>query len=75
MPNRRYFVAAAALGAIVAFASPGIAQDKSIIVASTTSTRDSGLFDRILPIFEKKTGIKIKVVAQGTGKALDTGRR
>jgi len=75
MPNRRYFVAAAALGTIVAFASPGIAQDTSIVVASTTSTRDSGLFDHILPIFEKKTGIKVKVVAQGTGKALDTGRR
>ncbi len=44
-------------------------------MASTTSTRDSGLFDYILPMFEKKTGIKVKVVAQGTGKALDTGRR
>jgi tungstate transport system substrate-binding protein len=51
------------------------AQDKSIVVASTTSTRDSGLFDYILPIFKKKTGITVKVVAQGTGKALDTGRR
>jgi tungstate transport system substrate-binding protein len=51
------------------------AQDKSIVVASTTSTRDSGLFDYILPIFKKATGITVKVVAQGTGKALDTGRR
>ena len=51
------------------------AQDKSIVVASTTSTRDSGLFGYILPIFKKTTGITVKVVAQGTGKALDTGRR
>ncbi len=74
MLTRRLLIAPA-LGAIVAFAPPTHAQDKSIVVASTTSTRDSGLFDHILPIFEKKTGIKVKVVAQGTGKALDTGRR
>ncbi|MEJ2626453.1 MAG: substrate-binding domain-containing protein, partial [Pseudolabrys sp.] len=43
--------------------------------ASTTSTRDSGLFNYLLPKFTKKTGIVVKVVAQGTGKALDTGRR
>ena len=51
------------------------AQEKSIIVASTTSTQDSGLFDYILPIFKAKTGIAVKVIAQGTGQALDTGRR
>ncbi|UCI16022.1 MULTISPECIES: extracellular solute-binding protein [unclassified Mesorhizobium] len=51
------------------------AQDQSIVVASTTSTQDSGLFDHILPLFEKKTGIGVKIVAQGTGQALDTGRR
>ena len=51
------------------------AQDKSIVVASTTSTEDSGLFGHILPIFKAKTGIVVKVVAQGTGQALDTGRR
>ena len=54
---------------------PAYAQDKSIVVASTTSTRDSGLFGYLLPKFKAKTGIKVKVVAQGTGKALDTGRR
>ncbi|MEZ5908223.1 MAG: substrate-binding domain-containing protein [Hyphomicrobiaceae bacterium] len=56
-------------------AIPAAAQDKSIVVSSTTSTRDSGLFGHILPIFTKKTGIQVKVVAQGTGQALDTGRR
>src|SRR5215468_3939130 len=50
-------------------------KDKSILVASTTSTQDSGLFDHILPLFKQKTGIEVKVVAQGTGQALDTGRR
>jgi tungstate transport system substrate-binding protein len=52
-----------------------LAQDKSIVVASTTSTQDSGLFGHILPLFKAKTGIDVKVVAQGTGQALDTGRR
>jgi tungstate transport system substrate-binding protein len=56
-------------------AAPAAAQDKSIIVASTTSTQDSGLFGHILPLFKAKTGIDVKVVAQGTGQALDTGRR
>ena len=51
------------------------AQDKSITVASTTSTQDSGLFEHILPKFKAKTGIDVKVVAQGTGQALDTARR
>jgi tungstate transport system substrate-binding protein len=52
-----------------------MAQEKSIIVASTTSTQDSGLFDHLLPLFTRKTGISVKVLAQGTGQALDTGRR
>jgi tungstate transport system substrate-binding protein len=51
------------------------AQDRSIVVASTTSTQDSGLFGHILPAFKAKTGIDVKVVAQGTGQALNTGRR
>ena len=54
---------------------PAPAQEKSIIVASTTSTQDSGLFAHILPRFTAQTGIAVKVVAQGTGQALDTGRR
>jgi tungstate transport system substrate-binding protein len=66
------------LGALV-LASPATAQeksqDKSIVVASTTSTQDSGLFGHLLPIFKQKTGIDVKVVALGTGQALDTARR
>ena len=58
-----------------AFATPASAQDKSIVVASTTSTQDSGLFGHILPLFKAKTGIEVKVIAQGTGQALDTARR
>jgi tungstate transport system substrate-binding protein len=74
MPTRRsLFVLAAAIALAAAF--PARAQDKSIIVASTTSTQDSGLFGHILPLFKAKTGIDVKVVAQGTGQALDTGRR
>jgi tungstate transport system substrate-binding protein len=52
-----------------------LAQEKSIVVASTTSTQDSGLFEYLLPIFQQKTGIAVKVIDQGTGQALDTGRR
>jgi tungstate transport system substrate-binding protein len=55
--------------------SPANAEDRSIIVASTTSTQDSGLFGYLLPIFKAKTGIEVKVIAQGTGQALDTARR
>jgi len=51
------------------------AQDKFITVASTTSTEQSGLFKQLLPRFEKKTGIQVRVVAVGTGQALDIGRR
>jgi len=51
------------------------AQEKSIVVSSTTSTEQSGLFGYILPIFKMKTGIDVKVVAVGTGQALDIGRR
>jgi len=71
---RRTFIVAAALAAFVA-ATPVQAQDKSIVVASTTSTQDSGLFDYLLPLYKQKTGVTVKVVAQGTGQALDTGRR
>ncbi len=74
MPTRRSLVVLAATITLVA-AAPAPAQDKSIVVASTTSTQDSGLFGYILPLFKAKTGIDVKVVAQGTGQALDTGRR
>jgi tungstate transport system substrate-binding protein len=48
---------------------------KYITVSSTTSTENSGLFKHILPIFQKKTGIGVRVIAQGTGQALDMGKR
>jgi tungstate transport system substrate-binding protein len=54
---------------------PASAQDRSIVVASTTSTQDSGLFGYLLPLFKAKTNIDVKVIAQGTGQALDTARR
>ena len=74
MLNRRSLIAAAALVSVVLAVPAASAQDKSILVASTTSTQDSGLFEYLLPLFTKKTGITVKVVAQGTGQALDTGR-
>jgi tungstate transport system substrate-binding protein len=67
-------VLALLFGAIATFASAS-AQDRSIVVASTTSTQDSGLFGYLLPIFKARTGIEVKVIAQGTGQALDTARR
>jgi len=70
----RALAAAIAAGTLL-LGAPAYAQDKSIVVASTTSTQDSGLFEYLLPIFKQKTGITVKVVAQGTGQALDTGRR
>ena len=65
-------IAIATLGFLTQYA---IAQEKSIVVSSTTSTEQSGLFGFILPIFKMKTGIDVKVVAVGTGQALDIGRR
>ena len=70
IPSLRGLLAAFALTAFAA-----TAQAESIVVASTTSTEQSGLFGHILPVFQKATGIEVRVVAQGTGQALDTGRR
>jgi tungstate transport system substrate-binding protein len=72
MLSRRFLIAVAAS---LLFSPSGFAQDQSIVVASTTSTEDSGLFSYLLPLFKAKTGIDVKVVAQGTGQALDTARR
>jgi tungstate transport system substrate-binding protein len=69
--KRRLLLAVTALAAAV----PLAAQEKFITVASTTSTEQSGLFKYLLPIFEKQTGIQVRVVAVGTGQALDMGRR
>jgi tungstate transport system substrate-binding protein len=59
----------------LALAGAAQAEEKFITVASTTSTEQSGLFKYLLPMFEKKTGIHVRVVAVGTGQALDIGRR
>jgi tungstate transport system substrate-binding protein len=64
-----------ALVAIALLAHVALAQEKSIVIASTTSTQDSGLFGHILPSFKAKTGIDVRVIAVGTGQALDTARR
>jgi tungstate transport system substrate-binding protein len=77
MAGRTSAAAASAAAASAAAASAAAATDeqKVIVVASTTSTEDSGLFGYILPLFKAKTGIVVRVVAQGTGQALDTARR
>lgn len=78
---RRSFVlgcaAAAALAGLVQTAAPSaaLAADRFITVASTTSTEDSGLFGSILPKFTAKTGIEVRVVAKGTGQAIDLAKR
>jgi tungstate transport system substrate-binding protein len=65
-----------ALGATaLLFAGAAPAQERFITVASTTSTEQSGLFGHLLPVFEKESGIKLRVVALGTGQALDLARR
>ena len=63
-----------ALAATIFVASVGV-QAQSIVVASTTSTEQSGLFSYLLPEFKKASGLDVKVVALGTGQALDMGRR
>jgi tungstate transport system substrate-binding protein len=68
--QRRLILAAAAL-----LLAGGAQAEDSFVLASTTSTQQSGLFGHILPLFTAKTGIQVKVVALGTGQALDTGRR
>ncbi|MBB4423274.1 tungstate transport system substrate-binding protein [Bradyrhizobium sp. CIR48] len=64
-----------AIGAALLWSTIAFAQDRTITVASTTSTEQSGLFGHLLPLFEKAEGISVKVVAVGTGQALDIGRR
>jgi tungstate transport system substrate-binding protein len=66
-------MASVVLALCTAFAAH--AQDKFIVMSSTTSTEQSGLFAHLLPAFKAASGIDIRVVAQGTGQALDTGRR
>ena len=76
----RFLVATLVGMTVLNIASPGgagaaFAQEKFIVVASTTSTQDSGLFGHILPHFKAKTGIEVRVVAQGTGQALAIAKK
>ena len=66
---------AALIAALALSAALSVAQERSIVMASTTSTEQSGLFAHLLPAFKKATNIDVRVVAQGTGQALDMGRR
>jgi tungstate transport system substrate-binding protein len=72
--TRRSLLLGLASGLAMLAALPAAAQ-QFITVASTTSTENSGLFGHILPIFQAETGIEVRVIAQGTGQALETGRR
>ncbi len=75
MDLRRVFVKSA-VAALAALACAGVqAQQKFITVASTTSTEQSGLFKHLLPAYTKKSGVDVRVVAVGTGQALDMGRK
>lgn len=73
--SRLVRLAAVVLAMVVAAALPAGARERSIVVASTTSTEQSGLFGHLLPMFTRATGIVVKVVAVGSGQALDMGRR
>lgn len=74
MTFTRRLILSATSGLALIAALPAMAQD-FITVASTTSTENSGLFGHILPIFQSETGIEVRVISQGTGQALETGRR
>jgi tungstate transport system substrate-binding protein len=56
-------------------ARPPVRQSAEVLLATTTSTRDAGLLDSLLPVFERRTGLKVKVIAVGSGQALEMGRR
>lgn len=75
MELKRRNMLSVVLSALLLAVAPAALAQKFITVASTTSTENSGLFKHLLPIFQKKTGIEVRVIAQGTGQALDTARR
>ena len=79
-PTRRRLAAIALLAVglllgLLGAPAPARAQERFIVMASTTSTEQSGLFPHLLPAFKKASGIDVRVVAVGTGQALDMGRR
>jgi tungstate transport system substrate-binding protein len=67
---RRVFLTALCAAVLELSAAQTLAEDRFIVVASTTSTQDSGLFEHLLPLFTQKTGIEVRVVAKGTGQAI-----
>ena len=73
--TRRALIASLAMLASLSLLRPGMAEERFITVASTTSTQNSGLFEYLLPKFETKTGIKVHVVAVGTGQAIEVASR
>jgi tungstate transport system substrate-binding protein len=75
MENSMIAIRGALTGLALTLAALPASAEEFITVASTTSTENSGLFGHILPIFTAKTGIEVRVIAQGTGQALETGRR
>lgn len=76
LPNRRLALVQMAVAAFICGANgPAQAQAESIVISSTTSTEQSGLFGHLMPAFTQATGIATKVVALGTGQALDMARR
>jgi tungstate transport system substrate-binding protein len=75
LPRRSLLAAGLFLGLTGIAVAQAPAGERFITVASPTSTQDSGLFNHILPLFKAKTGIEVRVISQGTGQALDTGRR
>jgi len=76
LPSRlRRALGLSLLAALTCATGAALAQDKFIVMASTTSTEQSGLFGHLLPAFKQASGIDVRVVAVGTGQALDTARR
>ena len=73
--RRMLFVFAVLVAALLGGGSTALAQSKSIILSTTTSTQDSGLLDVLVPLFEKTTGYTVKTVSIGTGQALALAAR
>ncbi len=75
--SRKFFClgALALLTALLMMGNPVQAQQKNIILATTTSTQDSGLLDVLIPMFEKKTGFFVKTIAVGSGQAMAMGQK
>jgi tungstate transport system substrate-binding protein len=71
----KYRIAIALLGAALVASAPARSDERYVVVSSTTSTENSGLFKYLLPMFREKSGVEVRVVAQGTGQALDMGKR